>query len=421
MGSQKAATSEFIGCLLLTLISGLLPLLKLEGLDFALSFSLGYGLLLVALRDMEASSLNPALTVADMLRGRLEAAKGGLIIVAQFAGAAIGALLLSVFLNHPEVFPASGESSQAIQAMLTQLIFGAALVFAYLRGVGGNKYDGLWLAALIYGAFVIGGGTTMCLNPAMALAVDVARGVVGATADETLLAVLVLMPLVGAGAGFLLDRSAEHNLNMSELVGTFFLSFGILAAALKGGFPAVIGLSFYSAAIIRMVAPVSGGSLNPAVTAGALLSEGRSISNDVAGIWLFQVGGALLAALAANQALGSLPNAVTLLTGNGEVLIVALGVSALLMLSYCINFGDFFGSPAAAVIGAIYGGSIAAAKSGVPINPAAVLGATLADFIKTGRAPDALESAAAVLVPVLGCMAGAALLRLLPSDYRRRL
>ncbi|KAL8447968.1 hypothetical protein Emag_004082 [Eimeria magna] len=421
MGSQKAAASEFIGCFLLAMIAGILPMMKINGLDFALSLSLGYGVLLTALHNMEASSLNPALTVADMLAGKVEAAAGGLIIGAQFAGAGVGALLLSGLMHNTEIFPVSALTGETGQAMLVQLTFGAALVFAYLRGLEGNKYDGMWLAALMYGAFVIGGNPIMCLNPAVALAVDIGRGVSGISIDSTLLAVLVLMPLAGAGAGFLLHKSADQNLQMSELVGTFFLSFGILAAAIMGGFHAGVGLAFYSAAIIRMVAPVSGGSLNPAVVAGALLSEGRGVSKDVVTIWLFQLGGGILAALLAQQAIGSLPTMVTLLGGEAHSLLIALGIGALLMFSYCIDFGEFFGSPASAAIGAVYGLSLTAGKYGVPINPATSFGAALAGLFMGYRTPGLFESTAAILVPVFGCMAGAALLRFIPAEYRRRL
>lgn len=421
MGSQKELVSEFVGCFLLVTIAALLPTLKLEGLDFALALSVGYGLLLVVLSNMEASSLNPALTMADIFYGTTKGAAGGLIIASQFAGAASASLLLSIFMHRSDLFPASAGSPQAGQAMLLQLTFGAALVFAYLQGERRNKYDGMWLATLMYGAFVVGGDPVMCLNPAAALAVDVARGVSGASVDETMLAVLILMPLVGAGVGFLLHRSADQNLQVSELVGTFFLSFGILAAALKGGFPSGVGLSLYAAAIIRMVAPVSGGSLNPAVVGGSLLSEGRGISNDIAGIWLFQIIGATLAALLVGQAKGSLPSTVAPLNGDGRILLIAFGISALLMFAYCINFGDFFGSPAAAFVGAVYGASLVAGKTGVPINPATALGSIFGSMIKSGAGVDPLESTAAVLVPVFGCMAGAVLLRFIPSDYRRRL
>ncbi|KAL8432433.1 hypothetical protein Efla_000210 [Eimeria flavescens] len=376
------------------MVAGLLPMLKISGIDFALSLSLGYGVLLTALHNMEASSLNPALTVADMLAGKIEAAAGAMVIGAQFAGAGVGALLLSGLMHNTEIFPVSALAAETGQAMLVQLTFGAALVFSYLRGLEGNKYDGMWLAALMYGAFVIGGNPVMCLNPAVALAVDIGRGVSGISIDSTLLAVLILMPLAGAGAGFLLHKSADQNLQMSEMVGTFFLSFGILAAAIMGGFHSGVGLAFYAAAIIRMVAPVSGGSLNPAVVAGALLSEGRGVSKDVATIWLCQLAHSLL---------------------------LALGLSALLMFAYCIDFGDFFGSPASAAIGSVYGLSMTVGDYGVPINPATSLGAALAGLVMGYKTPSGFESLAAVLVPVFGCMAGAALLRFVPTEYRRRL
>ncbi|OEH80388.1 putative aquaporin [Cyclospora cayetanensis] len=421
MDSQKQTIAEFVGTLLLVFSAGLLPLLKLECLDFAGALALSYGLLLLTMNGLEAKSLNPALTVADVLRGKLEAGAACVLILAQLAGAAIGGFLLSVFLHDSDIFPASTEIATTDQFIITQLAFSSALVFAYIRGAGASKYDGPWLAALMYGAFMIGGDATACLNPAVALGVSVSRGVSGAATNETWLALLILMPLLAAGAAYLLDKSAQHNLQLSELIGTFFLSFGIIAAALEGGLSAAVGLAFFSAAVVRMIAPASGGSLNCAVTGGALLIEGRGISKDAITIWLSQLAGAVLAAIAAAQALGSMPSDLFLLAGDWNMVAVSLGISALLMIAYCTKFGDFLGSPAVAFIGAVYGGSIAAAKNVVSINPSTALGAAIAWFVQTGEVPQPLETASAVFVPVIGCMAGAILLRFIPSEYRRRL
>ncbi|CDJ39341.1 aquaporin, putative [Eimeria tenella] len=424
MSSQKPALAEFTGCLALLLLSGLLPLLKVQYLDFPASLSLSYGLLLLGMREVEARTLNPALALADIFRGHLELGAGLLVILAQFAGAAAGAFLLSAFCSPSEAFPAAAGAAPAGQLLAVQLVCGAALAFAHLRGAASSsKFGGPWLGALMYGSFAVGGEATAFLNPAVALGVNVARGVSGGPTDEALLAVVVLGPLLAAGLSFVLEKASERSLQLSELVGTFFLSFGILAAAAKGGPAAAVGLAFFAAAVVRMIAPLSGGSLNPAVSGGALLSEGRSISREVATVWLFQVCGALAAALLLLHvgSSSSSSGAAALASGDWKALAFCAALSALLMISYCTNWGDFFGSPAAAVVGAVYGLSIAADAAAVPVNPATSLGAAFAAFFKTGTFPDPLATFAAVFVPVIGCMAGAVLLRAMPSEYRRRL
>lgn len=395
-------------------------MLKIEGLDFPLSLALGYGLLLMFLRDMEVRSLNPALTLADILRGNIESAAGFLIIFAQFAGAALGAVFLTLLFHHSNIFPVTGDPIQPGRAMIVQAVFGTALTFAYFRGARGSKYDGLWLAMFLYSTYLIGGPNATCINPAMALGVNAARSLAGYSAGDSSALVLILMPMVGAATGVVLDKSSEQSLHMSELSGTLFLSFAILAASTKSAFPAFVGLALYNAAVVRMVSPVSGGSLNPAVTAGALLTDGRGITKDAVSIWLFQIAGGVLAAFLGSQAFDQVYTTTSLLSGDWIVFLVALSVSALLMLSYSVDFGDLFGSPAAGVVGAVYGLSMVAGKHGVPINPATSLGATIVGLF-SNTAPVPLESAASVLVPVLGCMAGAALLRFVPAQNRRRL
>lgn len=395
-------------------------MLKIGGLDFPLALALGYGLLLMFLRDMEVRSLNPALTLADILRGNIESAAGFLIILAQFAGAALGAMFLTLLFHHADLFPVTGEPFRPSQAMITQAVFGTALVFAYFRGARGSKYDGLWLATFLYGTYLIGGVSATCINPAMALGVNAARSLAGYSAGDSTALVLILMPMIGAATGVLLDKASEQSLHMSELAGTLFLSFAIFAASEKSAFPAFLGLALYNGAVVRMISPVSGGSLNPAVTAGALLTDGRGVTKDAVSIWLFQIAGGIIAAVLASQAFSQVYMTISLLSGDWIVFLVALSISALLMLAYSVDFGDLFGSPAAGVIGAVYGLSMVAAKHAVPINPATSLGAIVMGLF-SNTAPVPLESAASLIVPVLGCMAGAALLRFVPAQNRRRL
>ncbi|CDJ52009.1 aquaporin, putative [Eimeria brunetti] len=429
MSSQKPALAEFSGCLALMLISGFLPLLKIDGLDFPAALSLGYGGLLLLLRDAHVKTLNPALTLVDMFRSQIETGAALMIILSQFAGAAVGAFLLSVLTTGSNAsIPASAAAAAAAAGplLIPQLVFGAALVFAYIRGNDGSVYEGPWLAALMYGAFSIGGNATAFLNPAVALGANVYRGISGASTDAAAIAAVVGVPLAAAAVAFILDKISEENLQTSELIGAFFLSFGLLAAASNSSSSsstsaAAVGFAFYAAAIVRMVAPASGGSLNPAVTGGAILSEGQRISKDLVVVWGYQLCGAAAAALLLSQVYASPAAAAAATTaGDWRPVLQTIGLSALLLISYCSNMGDFFGSPAAAFVGAVYGLSLLGGSGWLPINPAVSLAAAAA--AAAAAAPlNLLETAAQVVLPFLGCIFGAVLLRLVPSEYKRRL
>ena len=146
------------------------------------------------------------------------------------------------------------------------------------------------------------------------------------------------------------------------------------------------------------------------------------MSRDVVSIWLFQLGGAIVAGLLASRAFAYIPDTVVLFGGSWGVFLQALFTSAMLMLCYSVDFGSSFGSPAAALIGLCYGLSLVIAKAGiVPINPATSLGAAIAGFAKWGLVPSILETLGSVFVPIIGCMLGAVGLRMIPSDRRRRL
>ena len=86
---------------------------------------------------------------------------------------------------------------------------------------------------------------------------------------------------------------------ITELIGTFFLVLTIGCCVIMGGAGVVPPLAIGSALMVMIYAGghISGGHYNPAVTLGVWI-RGKCDTKDVIPYWLFQIAGAVLAALA---------------------------------------------------------------------------------------------------------------------------
>ncbi len=89
------------------------------------------------------------------------------------------------------------------------------------------------------------------------------------------------------------------NKYIAEFIGTFFLVLTIGCTVIHGGAGVIPPLAIGSALAVMIFAGghISGGHFNPAVTLGVWL-RGRCETKDVLPYWLFQVIGAIVAALA---------------------------------------------------------------------------------------------------------------------------
>jgi aquaporin Z len=88
------------------------------------------------------------------------------------------------------------------------------------------------------------------------------------------------------------------NKYIAEFIGTFFLVLTV-GCTVIGGVGALAPLAIGSALMVMIFAGghISGGHFNPAVTLGVCL-RGRCNSKDVIPYWLFQIAGAVVAAMA---------------------------------------------------------------------------------------------------------------------------
>ena len=201
---MKAVLAELLGTALLAnaVATGTDAL---HGLTLAaLVFSLGH---------ISGAQLNPAVTVAVMVRGK-ESIMGGVYkAVAQIAGAFLGGLIAMPILDdavegskisapavHADVGSFTAVSAEAVWTMVLCLV---VLLTATTKSQEGNSHYGLAIgAALTAGVKAIGGITGGALNPALGIALPILK-------DDGMdsIWIYVVGPLVGgllaAGAFYL--------------------------------------------------------------------------------------------------------------------------------------------------------------------------------------------------------------------------
>ena len=98
------------------------------------------------------------------------------------------------------------------------------------------------------------------------------------------------------------------NKYITELIGTFFLVLTIGCTVIHGGAGVIPPLAIGSALMVMIFAGghISGGHFNPAVTLGVCM-RGRCPTKDVIPYWIFQIVGAIAAALAVKYLRGDAP------------------------------------------------------------------------------------------------------------------
>jgi len=175
---------------------------------------------------------------------------------------------------------------------------------------------------------------------------------------------------------------------VAEFIGTFTLTFAAALTAIsfvdKGGAPIALGLVHFLVlgGIIATYGKISGGHVNPAVTAGQLVAGAIDITRAV-WYWVAQFLGAIVAALVISailgDAAGNLGQSMGSLTADNvwqaavlEALLTFTLVSVILRAS-----GNVPGLAIAATLGAMV--LIGANFSGGSLNPARTLGPALID------------------------------------------
>ena len=180
---QKAAVAEFFGTFVLVFIGGA-AVVSAAGSGGVVTAALGHGLILIGLiyafATFSGGHFNPAVTLAILVAGKMDAMRAVVYWVAQFVGAVVAGFLCNAILG----FSGPTTGTLTADAVWTAALFEAVLTFIFVSvifqaavfGKGGNIAPiaiGLTLAACIFAG---GPFTGASLNPARTLGPALASG-----------------------------------------------------------------------------------------------------------------------------------------------------------------------------------------------------------------------------------------------------
>ena len=165
--------AEFIGTFFLVLTIGCTGIGAGAGVIAPLAIGAALMVMVYAGGHISGGHYNPAVTLGILIRGKVQPADVVPYWVAQFAGAAVAALIVSKFLRAGvAVTPIAPHVGPAL---LAEFLFTFALVYVVLNaataeGTSGNSFYGLAIGMTVMtGAFAVGDISGGAFNPAVAL------------------------------------------------------------------------------------------------------------------------------------------------------------------------------------------------------------------------------------------------------------
>ncbi|KYF45565.1 aquaporin 2 [Toxoplasma gondii ARI] len=419
---KKSLTAEFLGSFALLFAAELLSLFKSDIFSYGLALSLTYAVVTTALHQYRDVQLNPILTVIDVLSGRVKVKSAMVTIVLQFAGAALGALLSALICGESGILPAGVEGAVSSKILLAQLVFCSTLAFAHIEtSADAGQLSGVAVGLVTYAAYTATFGLSGYLNPAVALGTNIGNALQGTSISYSQFASFVVIPFLAAVAGWGAYKLAYDNLLMAEFFSSLAFTY-CACCAMTGdidGANTALSIGCMAAALIYAIGWKSGGALNPAITLGTLVA-GHSRVPDMLLYCFFQCGAGVLGAVLARYTMGPLDlfNLLSSGTKSYDLLMLFL-FSMLLMAAYILTFGDLFGRPAGAVIGAVYTVFHFISAKAVTLNVQTAVGIIVSQLLLNGYAEDWGSALASVSIPILGCLVASGLLAFLPSQYQR--
>jgi len=214
---SRIAIAEFVGTLVLMIIGPGTAILAADVVGpLGVSLAFGFALLAMAyaIGDVSGCHINPAVTLAFLVSGKLDIARAAYYWVAQVAGAIVGGLLLYIIteggddaLDNTGVFAANGwgdkiGSGFGLGAVIVvEIVFTALLIFVVLSTTTSRfppGFTGLAVGitlAMIHLATIPVDNTSV--NPARSIGAAVFSG--GDAMSQ--LWAFILWPLVGGIAG----------------------------------------------------------------------------------------------------------------------------------------------------------------------------------------------------------------------------
>lgn len=168
--------AEFIGTFFLVLTIGCTGIGASAGVIAPLAIGAALMVMVFAGGHISGAHYNPAVTIAVLIRGKVNAADVVPYILAQLAGAALAALTVAKCLRvGVAVTPIAPDIGHALTA---EFLFTFALVYVVLNaataeGTSGNSFYGLAIGMTVMtGAFAVGDISGGAFNPAVALGIS---------------------------------------------------------------------------------------------------------------------------------------------------------------------------------------------------------------------------------------------------------
>src|SRR5438067_7585757 len=169
--------AEFIGTFFLVLTIGCTGIGAGAGVIAPLAIGAALMVMVFAGGHISGAHYNPAVALGVLIRGKVNVADVVPYWIAQLAGAAIAALVVSKFLRAGvAVTPISPHVGPAL---LAEFLFTFALVYVVLNaataeGTSGNSFYGLAIGMTVMtGAFAVGDISGGAFNPAVALGISI--------------------------------------------------------------------------------------------------------------------------------------------------------------------------------------------------------------------------------------------------------
>ena len=169
--------AEFIGTFFLVLTIGCTGIGAGAGVIAPLAIGAALMVMVFAGGHISGAHYNPAVTVGVLIRGKVHAGDVVPYMIAQFAGAAVAALITTKLLRAGiAVTPIAPKVGPAL---IAEFLFTFALVYVVLNaataeGTSGNSFYGLAIGMTVMtGAFAVGDISGGAFNPAVALGISV--------------------------------------------------------------------------------------------------------------------------------------------------------------------------------------------------------------------------------------------------------
>jgi aquaporin Z len=172
---MKKYIAEFIGTFFLVLTIGLTVIGGGAGVIPPLAIGAALMVMIYAGGHISGAHYNPAVTVAVLIRGKVNVADVVPYILAQLAGAALATVVVKFLRAGVAVTPMVPNVGPAL---LAEFLFTFALAYVVLNaataeGTSGNSFYGLAIGMTVMtGAFAVGDISGGAFNPAVALGIS---------------------------------------------------------------------------------------------------------------------------------------------------------------------------------------------------------------------------------------------------------